>query len=285
MRSFRKPRQAAAAARVDISPAKRFRLTVLIYCFTIFSHHQTEGLKMAATLAKAGPSTKWSDGLATQIFGRVMAWTCLALAILMIVAAAGGVKTTIAVSSGGLTACGQGAGSIGARPCVSGGMTMISQVLYAADGHVISRKPLASTPPDLRRWSPGNIASLFAAVPPLLLALALWQGSRFFAGLGSDRIFHAATVRRLRNFSILGVAFLLSDTLLEPLVNAALGLFGRESVRFQWPFMLFSSPHGHSAWALSGAGVMQIVFLGALIAMVSVLARAAKLAEDHAQIV
>ena len=240
---------------------------------------------MTATLAKAGPSPKASDGFATQIFGRVMAWTCVALTVLMIVAAAGGVKTTVAIASGGVAACGQGGGPIGAKPCPSGGMTMISEVVYAPDGHVISRRPLAATPPNQRGWSAGNIASLFAAVPPVLLAVALRQGSRFFAGLGGGRMFHAATVRRLRNFSILGVAFLLSDTLLEPLVNAGLGLFGRESVRFQWPFMLFDSAKGRSEWALSGSGVMQVVFLAVLIAMVSVLARATAIVDDHAQIV
>lgn len=240
---------------------------------------------MAGTQAKAGAGAKSPADSGTRIFGRAMSWACLGLAALMLIVAGGVLRTTAATASSGSISCGHGPGAIGAKPCPDGGTTTISQVVYAPDGHVISRKALAATPPDMKRWSPGNVGSLFGAAPPLLLALALWQGSRFFAGLGGGQVFQGSTVRRLRDFSILGVAFLLSDVLLEPLVNAVLGLTSGYSVRFQWPFMVFSSKKGISAWALSGAGVMEVVFVAVLIAMVSVLARAAALAEDHAQIV
>jgi hypothetical protein len=230
-------------------------------------------------------ATAGASQVGMSLFNRAMSWTCLAVAALMLVVAGSVMWTTVATASGGAVSCGHRGEAVGAQPCQSGGMTTISQVVYAPDGRVLSRRTLAATPADMSRWSPGNVGALFGAAPPVLLALALWQAGRFFAGLGGGRVFQPPTVRRLRNFLVLGIAFLLSDSLLEPLVNGVLGLFGGYSVRFHWPFAMYSSPKGASAWALSGAGVMEVVFLAALIAMVSVLARAAAIAEDHAQIV
>jgi hypothetical protein len=240
---------------------------------------------MAAKLAKAGAGWKFPDGFAARTFGRAMSWACLGLAAFMVVVATAAVLANGAVISGGLASCERPGATPAGRACPLGITTTSFQVTYAADGHVIARRPLAAPPPNMVRWSPANIGSLVWSVTPLLLAGALWQGSGFFRGLARGQVFEASAVRRLRNFSMFGVAFLLSDALLESLVNAVLSLFGRESVRFSWPFAVLDAAHGHSAWSLSGGVLMEMVFAAVLVAMVSVLARAAAIAEDHAQIV
>jgi hypothetical protein len=239
---------------------------------------------MAATLAKTGWGANFPDGFGLRTFGRAMSWVCLGLSALLVVVAAGSVAADVTLASGGLTACGPPVGAAAVRTCPSGSITMTSQVVYAPDGHVISRKTLPGPPPDMTRWSPATFGGLAWIITPLLLAAALWQGSRFFADLARGRVLQASTVRRLRNFSMLGVAFLLSDALLESVVNAVLGLFSRQTVRFAWPFMI-RSPQAQAGWTLSGSLLLEIVFAAVLIAMVSVLARAAAIAEDHAQIV
>jgi hypothetical protein len=239
---------------------------------------------MTTALAKAGRGSKFPDDFGARTFGRAMSWACLGLVVLMVVVAAGSVMADVTLASGGLTSCGPPIGAAAVRTCPSGQITMTSEVAYAPDGHVMSRKVLPAPPPNMTRWSTTTFGGLAWVVTPLLLAGALWQASRFFADLACGRVFQASTVRRLRNFSLLGVAFLLSDALLESLVNAVLGLFGHETVRFAWPFML-SSPYVHGSWTLSGGLLLEIVFAAVLIAMVSVLARAAAIAEDHAQIV
>lgn len=240
---------------------------------------------MAATLAKAGPGWKFPNGIGARMFGRAMSWACLGLAALMVLVAADAVATTVALRSGGLVACERPLGAKAPKPCPLGATTTSFQEVYAADGRLISRKALAAAPPNMQRWTPAGVGSLAWSVTPLLLAAALWQGSRFFRDLARGQVFQAATVRRLRNFTLLGVAFLLSDALLQGLVNAVLGLFGPETIRFAWPFTMSDGPQGHSAWTLSGGLLMELVFVAVLVAMVSVLARAAALAEDHEQIV
>jgi hypothetical protein len=242
---------------------------------------------MSGAHARHGSGSSAAMGFGPRLFSRAMSWACLGLSALMVVVAASTGLTTVVEASGGFALCEHPAGAVAAKPCPFGVTTTTTtfQVTYAADGHVIARKILATPPPNMMRWSPATVGSLAWVLTPLLLAGALWQGSRFFRDLALGRVFQASTVRRLRNFSMLGVAFLLSDALLQPAVNAVLRLFGRESVRFSWPFTVFDAPNGHNAWTLSGGLMMEIVFSAVLVAMVSVLARAAAIAEDHAQIV
>jgi hypothetical protein len=242
---------------------------------------------MSAAHGGGGSGSSAAMGFGPRLFSRAMSWACLAVAAAMTVLAVGSMAMTMTLASGGLTAC-KSAGSGGVVfkfNCQKDRTTTtIAKVVHMPNGRTTTTVVAAPTP-DMPGWTSMKLAALLGMAPPLLLAGALWPASRFFAGLAGGRTFQARTVRGLRDFAVLGVAFLLCDSFLEPLVNGVLRLFGGYGVYFSWPYTRYEGPAAHSTWVMSGSGLMEIVFAATLIAMVSVLARAAAISEDHAQIV
>src|SRR5689334_17026457 len=201
--------------------------------------------------------------LGSRVFSRTMSWVCRALAAAMIVVAVGMMAPAIIVGSSGLMSCDKAA----AAPRIPGvavschtttTYSTITKTVRTPDGHV-SRTVLTGPPPPAPHGSPAGLAMFLGSAPPLLLALALWRASRFFATVADGGAFQAVAVRRLRDFCILGVGFLLCDALLEPLINAVLGLFGGYSIHVSWPYSSFGLP-GAPTWELSGSALMDVVF-------------------------
>ena len=96
---------------------------------------------------------------------------------------------------------------------------------------------------------------------------------------GSSAKLFGVTVRKLRNFSVLGVLFLALHPMAPDIAKAVLPPFHIKPPTVTW------GSSDSFGWHPTLGDVMKIVFAAVLVAMVSVLARAAALAEDHAQIV
>jgi hypothetical protein len=236
---------------------------------------------------RVGSGSSAALGLGPRLFSRAMSWACLAVAVAMTLFAVGSMAMTMALASGGLTRCasaGSGAVVFKFNCQNSTTTTTIKKVVHMPNGRTTETVVSALTP-DMPGWTSMKLAAVLGMAPPLLLAAALWQASRFFAGLAGGRTLQASTARRLRDFALLGVAFLLCDSFLEPLTNGLLRLFGGYTIHLSWPYTRYESPAAHSTWVMSGSGLMEIVFAAVLVSMVSVLARAAAIAEDHEQIV
>ncbi len=209
-----------------------------------------------------------------RAFSRVMAWICSCLSVLVVA-----VVGLVVLISGATLTCSSATANANWSgkinfDCKKEPLTTTSTIQHLPDGRTVKHTTITNASLGLK----GLAGLVVPLAPALMLGLAMWQAGRFFAQLSKGLAFHARTVARLRNFSILGVLLLginpLTSVLNAPIEKALdIGV-----TTLNWNFDI-------QGWHPTLPELMNIVFAATLIAMVSVLARAATIAEDHAQIV
>jgi hypothetical protein len=256
-----------------------FSLTDMYYrkTMSITIHHREAAMAEAAQSGRRQDSKRPLDG--ARAFSRAMTWICSSLSVILFAGLAGVVTIIVLVTD------------TTTIPCDSAGVHMIwpgdthfdchkdpsiqTVIEHRANGRTTTR---TTKPPAQLLGAKEVLGVALPLAPAAVLALALWQAGRFFAQLSKGRAFQARTVARLRNFSALGVLLLVLDPLMPKIsatIDKALNL-GVTVVAFTPDI---------SGWRPTLPDLLNIAFAATLIAMVSVLARAAALAEDHAQIV
>jgi hypothetical protein len=224
------------------------------------------------------PPASRLDG--ARAFSRAMSWICSGLSIAMLLFLAGACLWMIVLSSSDFPSCSdnvKASSGPAQRFHCKQSPSKIVIIQPRPDGTTVTT---TTTYWEKKRFYPIVVLQAgLPLIPEALLALALWQAGRFFANLSKGRVLNAATVRRLRNFSLLGVVILVANPLIPVLGAAILKPVHREPVRYIFDVIHFGS------WTPQFADYLNIIFATVLVAMVSVLARAAAIAEDHAQIV
>lgn len=133
--------------------------------------------------------------------------------------------------------------------------------------------PLAPPPPDIRN-DPFYIATTF--VPPLLTIWALLSARRVFANIGQGAFFARSTSIGLRN---LAVAVLLNMTVAPLITGVAHFAYGMR--------MKALGHHGELElnFGLSDTTMLILIFAGTVAIIASVMAHAARVAEENEQFV
>jgi hypothetical protein len=228
----------------------------------------------------ASSGTARLDG--ARMFSRLMIWVCLTTSVTITATVIALAAFLVIFETSNVIPCKNGGVT---RPWVEAKFSCSTTVNTTVTTNTKGRPPTTRTTSvtsegaEARRLSPEDLAMPLRMTPPLLLAAALWQAAGFFRQLFRGHAFSAQTVRRLRNFSVLGVLFLILNPAMPAVVKAVFLPFHIEPAAFTWgPIFILG-------WKANFSDLLNIVFAATLIAMVSVLARAAKIAEDHAQIV
>jgi len=221
-----------------------------------------------------------------RAFSRLMTWICLTLSVTTACAVLAVVALILIFDTSQIIPCSNVA--IG-RPPIQANFTcgvtvptkrVTETTLARANGRETSRHTTTTTTGrNPVRANPSDLALPLLMTPPLLLAAALWQAGGFFRQLFKGWALSAVTVRRLRNFSVLGMLFLVLNPMMPDLAKAIMAPFHLQPATLTW---------GSSdifGWKATVSDLLNLIFAATLIAMVSVLARAAAIAEDHAQIV
>jgi len=220
-----------------------------------------------------------------QMFSRLMAWICLALSATTACAVVGLVAVVVMLQTTDIIPC--KAANLGKPPfqasfsCSVRITQQVTTTVTQATGGAAVRRTTTKTTTQSGPigFSPGDLALPLLVAPPLLLAAALWQAAGFFRQLFKGRAFSGLTVRLLRNFSVLGVLFLILNPMMPDMVKTMLQPFHIQPATIVW------NSGDIFGWKATASDLLNIVFAAVLVAMVSVLARAAAIAEDHAQIV
>lgn len=222
-----------------------------------------------------------------RVFSRLMTWICLTLSVSTTIVVASLAAFLLLYETTTVIPCQNT--SVGAPPfqakftCRAATTTTrvtrttVTQTADQPAKTETTTSTTTSSQPD--RWNPADLALPILLAPPLLLAAALWQAGGFFRQLFKGCALNATTVRRLRNFSVLGVLFLVLSPMTPDIARATMAPFHLQPPTLTW------GPGDIFGWKATVSDVLNLVFAATLIAMVSVLARAAALAEDHAQIV
>jgi len=144
-------------------------------------------------------------------------------------------------------------------------------------------------------WLNAFIRPALWSVPVFLLAVGLIEASRCLRGLAAGRYFEATTVRRLRNFAIAGLLYVV----LTPCMPVVANLLSHVLIDIEIQILRVWPPHG--SWSMnmpssftadadvgglkdfSGLLIALYAFTLAMIAVV--MARASRIITDHSEIV
>jgi len=134
----------------------------------------------------------------------------------------------------------------------------------------------------------GAISTLFGLVSLSILTFGLANASGCFINLARGRFFDRRTVRSLRNFAMGGLMFVLVFPNRDALGTAAVQVVDRVMNQLN-PSVVVHHGVGHDFFAIAPFGTISdaliIVYALTLTTMAAVMAKAATVAEDHAQIV